>query len=98
MQNTGMEGSNPTAAGLLESAKSSPGVQRIAETAQQTVDRITRAAQDAAHRLSQRSEELWALQGRAMTTARGYAKAHPLVTVGVAIAIGVLLARLITRR
>ena len=98
MQNTGMEGSNPTAAGLLEAAKSSPGVQRIADTAQQAVDRITRAAHDAAERLGQRSEELWALQGRAMSTARGYAKEHPLVTVGVAVAIGVLIARLLTRR
>ena len=98
MQNTGMEGSNPTAAGLLESAKGSAGVQRITETAQQALERMTRAAHDAAERLSDRTEELWALQGRAMTTARGYAKDHPLVTVGVAIAIGVLLAKLISRR
>ena len=97
MQNTGMEGSTP-AAGLLDSAKGSAGVQRITETAQQTMERITRAAHDAAERLSQRSEELWALQGRALTTARGYAKNHPLVVVGAAIAIGVVLARLISSR
>ena len=98
MQNTGMEGSNPTGAGLLEAAKSSAGVARLTETAQQALDRVTRAAHDAADRLSQRSEELWELQGRALSTARGYAKEHPLVTVGIAIAIGVLLSRLISRK
>lgn len=98
MQNTGMEGSNPTGGGLLDSVKGSAGAARITETAQQALERITRAAHDAAERLSERSEELWALQGRAMESARGYAKQHPVVTVGVAIAIGVLLARLISSR
>ncbi len=93
MQKTGMEGST---SGYAESAEST--ARRITESAQQTLDRITRAAQDAAERLSERTEELWELQGRAMQSARGYAKDHPLVTVGIAIAVGVLLSRLLSTR
>ena len=96
MQNTGMEGSNPTV-GYAE-GEGANRLARVTETAQQALDRITHAAHDAAERLSQRSEELWALQGRAMETARGYAKQHPLATIGIAIAIGVVLSRLLTRK
>jgi ElaB/YqjD/DUF883 family membrane-anchored ribosome-binding protein len=95
MQHTGMEGSNP-AAGLAEEGASRLG--RVSETAQQALDRITRAAQDAAERLGERSEELWALQGRAIESARGYAKQHPLATIGVAIAIGVVISKLLSLR
>ena len=90
MQKTGMEGSN---AGAL-----STGLNRISDTAQETLDRLTRAASIAADRLTDRSDELWALRGRAAETARSYAREHPLVTLGVAIAVGVLLSRLISRR
>ena len=90
MEKTGMEGSN---AGAV-----STGLDRISETAQQTMDRLTRAASIAADRLTDRSEELWALRGRAVDTARSYAREHPLATLGIAIAVGVLLSRLISRR
>ena len=90
MQTTGMEGSNPSAA--------SKGLTRISETAQQTIDRLTRAASTAADRLSARSEELGALSGRAVDTARSYAREHPIAAIGIAIAVGVLLSRLLSRR
>ena len=96
MQNTGMEGSNP-AAGLAE-GDAGARLGRVTESAQQALDRITRTAHDAANRLAERTEELWALQGRAMETARGYAKEHPLATVAIAVAVGVILSRLLSRK
>ena len=91
MQN--MEGS---AANLAQEGNARLG--RVTETAQQALDRITRVAHDAADRLSERTEELWALQGRAMQSARGYAKEHPLATIGIAIAIGVLVSKVLSSR
>ena len=95
MQNTGLEGSNP-AGGVAEEAAARLG--RITETAQHALDRITHAAHDAADRLSVRTQELRELQGRAMETARSYAKANPLATIGIAIAIGVILSKLLSSR
>ena len=73
-------------------------VSRMTETAQATASRLSDAASDAAQRLSARSEELMELQGRVTETARVYVRQHPLVTVGIVIAIGMLLARLTSRR
>ena len=95
MQKTGMEGSNPLA-GFAE--ESSARLGRITDNAQQAVDRITRAAHDAADRLSARTEELRELHGRALETARNYAKANPLATIGIAIALGVILSKLLSSR
>lgn len=100
MQNTGMEGSNPgAAAGLAEAAdRGNAALARISDTAQQTIERLRKTAAVAADRLNERSQELWELQGRAMQTARDYTKAHPLQTIAVVLAIGVLLSRLLSRK
>ena len=100
MQKTGMEGSNPgLTTGYAEKPEhGSTGLGRITESAQQTMDRLTHAASVAADRLSARSQELLALQGRALDTARTYAKGHPLATIGIVIVVGVLLSRLMSRK
>ena len=103
MQNTGMQGSTPAVATtgrraeyLADQARA--GLGRISETAQHAMDTLSQAASQAAERLSAHSEELWALQGRAADTTRSYIREHPLATIGIAIAIGVLLSRLTSRR
>jgi ElaB/YqjD/DUF883 family membrane-anchored ribosome-binding protein len=108
MQNTGMQGSTHGGAGtttrfaeaLAEKAGTSLG--ELQQTARQTVDRVTeaatQAASDAAQRLSAHSDELLALQGRAMDNARTYVRAHPIAAIGIAIAIGLILSRLTSRR
>lgn len=103
MQKTGMQGSTPgiATAGrnteyLADQARA--GLSRISETAQHAMDTLSHAASQAADRLSSHSEELWALQGRAADTTRSYIREHPLATIGIAIAIGVLLSRLTSRR
>ena len=70
----------------------------LSETAQQTMERLTRAASQAAGRVGERTHELWDAQGPAVEKARTYMREHPLVTIGVAVAIGLVLSRLLTRR
>ena len=99
MQNTSMQGSSPAARqteGMAEQA--SAGLSRLSDTAQQTMERLTHAASQAASRLGERTQEFWEAQGPAVEKARTYMREHPLVTIGVAVAIGLVLSRLLTRR
>ena len=100
MQSTGMQGSTQGATRVAENLAEKAGTSlgQIQQTAQQTVDRVTQAATQAAQRLSAHRDELWALQGRAVETTRSYARTHPLAAIGIAIAIGLLLSRLLSRR
>jgi ElaB/YqjD/DUF883 family membrane-anchored ribosome-binding protein len=91
MQNTGIQGSSNVA------EKSGLNLDRIADTAHQTVDRFASAASTAAGRLSEKSDELLQLKDQVVDQTRGYVKEHPLATVAIALAIGMLLSRL-TRR
>ena len=70
----------------------------LTNAAQDTVDRWSSAASQAANRLSARGEELWEMRGEAADTARTYMREHPLATIGVAVAVGVVLSRLLSRR
>ena|SRR6476661_3411456 len=103
MQNTTMQGSTPSAASAGQYAeniadKASQGLSRLSATAQQTMDRVTDAATQAAGRLSERGQELWEMRGEAADTARSYVRAHPIATIGIAIAIGLVISRLTARR
>jgi ElaB/YqjD/DUF883 family membrane-anchored ribosome-binding protein len=62
------------------------------------MDRWSSAASQAASRLGQRGEELWDMRGQAADTARTYMREHPLAAIGIAVAIGLVLSRLLSRR
>jgi len=100
MQNTGMQGS--TQAGAQDTqdlaARASEKLGHLSDSAQHTMERFTEAASQAASRLGEKGEELWALQGRATETARTYMREHPIATIGIAVAIGLVLSKLLTRR
>jgi ElaB/YqjD/DUF883 family membrane-anchored ribosome-binding protein len=100
MQNTGMHGSTPAGAQEAQdlSSRATEKLGQLSDTAQHTMERFTQAASQAASRLGERGEELWALQGKATETARTYMREHPLATVGIAVAVGLVLSRLLTRR
>lgn len=102
MQKTDMQGSTPGAATASQYAEkleqAAAGLSRLSDTAHQTMDRVTQAASHAASRLGERGEELWALQGRAADTARSYVREHPIATIGIAIALGLLISKLTSRR
>ena len=102
MQNTSMYGSTPgtTSTGQATedvASRASEKSSHLSDTAQQTMDRVTQAASNAASRLSARGEELWAMRDQATETARTYMREHPLATIGIAVAVGLILSRLLSR-
>jgi len=73
-----------------------PVVDRIASGAHQAVDRIAGAAGQAADTLGVRGEQLKNAQVRAMEQWRGYVRDHPVASVGMGVAAGFLLSRLLS--
>lgn len=103
MEKTGMQGSSPGAASVTEYSgnigeHTTEGLGRLTDTAHQTIDRMSQVASQAASRLTERGHELWELQGRAADTARAYVREHPIATIGIAIAVGLIISRLTSRR
>ena len=98
MQNTGMHGSTPTDATRTATTGPQTGAAlgKLSDTAQQTMERFTHAASEAARRLSSRGEEL--LHGASAEKARVYMREHPVATIAIAIAVGLVLSRLLSRR
>jgi len=99
MQNTGMQGS--TSAGAAREAENltgqaGAGLGRLTDSAQQTMERFTHAASQAASRLSAQGEQL--LQGPTAEKARTYMREHPVASIGIAVGIGLVLSKLLSRR
>jgi ElaB/YqjD/DUF883 family membrane-anchored ribosome-binding protein len=103
MEQSSMEGSSPGASSAADHARdiaqrAQSTVTRLKDSAQSTASRLGDAASTAADRLSAKSEELMALQARMTDTARIYIREHPFATIAIAIAIGMILSRLTSRR
>lgn len=97
MQNTGMQGSSPaqtTSETLAEQATA--GLARLSDTAQQTMGRVTDYASHAASRLSDRGHEL--MDSPYVDSARSYVRQHPVAAIGIAIAVGLIISKLTSRR
>jgi ElaB/YqjD/DUF883 family membrane-anchored ribosome-binding protein len=73
-----------------------PVVDRVASGAHQAVDKIASAAGQAAETLSVKGEQWRNTHVRAMEQCRGYVRDHPGRSVGIAIATGFLLSRLLS--
>jgi ElaB/YqjD/DUF883 family membrane-anchored ribosome-binding protein len=100
MQSTGMQGSAQGAArdyatDVAESAGA--GVDHVTDTAHHAMERISGIASRAAGRIPS-TEELYALQERTLESARLYIREHPLMVIGIALALGIVLSRLTSRR
>ena len=89
MQTTGMQGSIQ---GARESAAGT--IDRATDTAQQTVDRVADVASSAVEQWDARSEQIMQMKDRAMESTRGYVRENPLIALGIALALGILLARI----
>jgi len=72
-----------------------PAVERIASGAHQAVDKIAGAAGQAAETLGVTGEQLKNAQVHAMEQCRGYVRDNPLMALGIAIAAGFLLSRVL---
>ncbi|MDB5866920.1 MAG: hypothetical protein JWO70_4726 [Betaproteobacteria bacterium] len=97
MQNTGMQGSTAgasTVEKLTEQATERLG--RLSETAHETMGRVSDIASQTASRLRDRSQQL--LDHPAVGNARSYVREHPVAAIGIAIAVGLLISRLTSRR
>lgn len=73
-------------------------VERVAAGAHQTVDKIANATHQAADAISEKGEKLQKLQEEWLDDLRGYVNGHPVQSLGIAIAGGFLLSRLLSGR
>ena len=75
-----------------------PVVDRLASGAHQAVDKLASAAGQAAETLSVRGEQLKNAQAHAVEQARIYVREHPVTALGIGVAAGFLLSRLLRFR
>jgi ElaB/YqjD/DUF883 family membrane-anchored ribosome-binding protein len=68
-------------------------VDRIASGAHDAVDRVASAANTAAERLSGKGDELLANKDQWLQACTGYVKENPLLSLGIAVAVGYVLSR-----
>ena len=80
------------------SAAARPAVDRVATGAHQAVDTIADAASQTAESLGVKGDQLKEVQARLVDACNGYMRANPVATVGIAVAAGFLLSRLISSR
>jgi len=72
-----------------------PMVDRVASGAHQAVDKIAGVAGRAAETLNVKGGQLHDAQVRAMEQCRGYVRDNPIASIGIAVAAGFLLSRLL---
>lgn len=75
-----------------------PAVDRLASGAHAAVDRMAGAAAQAADALAAKGEQLKDVPVRVMDTGREYVREHPVASIGIALAIGFVLSRLLSAR
>lgn len=74
-----------------------PAVDRFASGAHQAVDRFVNVASQAVERFGSRSEQFKGSQERMMDEARIYIRNKPATAVGIAVAAGFVLSRILKR-
>lgn len=73
------------------------GIDRMSQSAHDTIDRAAQAASSAYERVSEKGEEFMQMHEDWMDAAREYVREKPLQALGIALAAGYLL-HMITRR
>lgn len=91
METSGMEGS---ASGTQYAGQAASAVNRASDRVHDAVDRVTNAATSSLQQLGVNSEEWLAMKDRAVETTRGYVRENPIMALGIALAVGILLARI----
>ena len=82
-----------TAARAIDRA--APTIDRMAQAAHRTVDKVAEAAGPAADWIAQNTSELRSLQAEFLDAARVRVRERPLAALGIALAVGYLLARVL---
>jgi ElaB/YqjD/DUF883 family membrane-anchored ribosome-binding protein len=89
-----------TAHGTIDKVSNAarPAVDRLATGAHQAVDKLAGAANTAAESLAARTQQIKSAHAGMTEGARDYVRANPLASVGIALAAGIVLSRLIRPR
>jgi ElaB/YqjD/DUF883 family membrane-anchored ribosome-binding protein len=91
MESSGMQGSQP---GSQYADQATSTMNRASERVHEAVDRATTAASSSLEQLGIHTDEWLAMKDRAMENTRGYVRENPLMALGIALAVGILLARI----
>ena len=75
-----------------------PAVDRMATSAHVAVDKVAGVASQAAETLGIRGEQIKSAQEKLVESAREYMHEHPVATLGIAVAAGFVLSRLLSSR
>jgi len=98
MQTSGTQGTSGNFDTEAMRERASASIDRGASAAHQTVDRLSSQAQAAKERLMASGEQ-WAEQGQQYVEhTREMVRANPLAAIGIAVAAGMLLSKLTSRR
>jgi ElaB/YqjD/DUF883 family membrane-anchored ribosome-binding protein len=89
-------GAHSTIDKFTEAAR--PAVDRMASGAHQAVDKVAGVATQAAESLGVKGDQLKEAQDRMIEGITGYMKANPVASLGVAVAAGFVLSRLMSSR
>jgi ElaB/YqjD/DUF883 family membrane-anchored ribosome-binding protein len=81
-----------------ESTASKQHVDRISQSAHEGVDRAAQAVSSVADRMSEKYDELYAMQQDWVEAGREYVREHPVAAIGMALAAGYLLSILMRGR
>jgi ElaB/YqjD/DUF883 family membrane-anchored ribosome-binding protein len=79
------------------STSAQAGIDRLRNSAHETVERAASVASSAADRVSARSEEWLAAKNEWMDATRAYVREHPVAALGIALAAGYLFSRMTGR-
>ena len=71
---------------------------KASHSVHEAYDKIANATSDAAEALGEKGEQLKKAEQQLMKNCRGYISDNPITSVGIAVAAGFLLSRLLSRR
>ena len=73
-------------------------IDKASDSAHEAYDKIANATNHAAEALGEKGEQLKKAEQQLMKNCRGYISDNPITSVGIAVAAGFLLSRLLSRR
>ena len=73
-------------------------IDNASRSAHEAYDKIANATSNAAEALGEKGEQLQKAEQQLMKNCRGYISDNPITSVGIAVAAGFLLSRLLSRR
>lgn len=73
-------------------------VEKVSHSAHQVVDKIVSVTNQAAEALGDKGKQLQDAEQQALDNCRGYVRDNPLASLGIAVAAGFLLSRLLSGR